>query len=307
VVIAMTAVGLGWRCVLVPDRFESVALFIGIGVVMSLAWARLAAPDLALAEAALGTGLIGAMLLAAWAQTRGGASGRVDRPVAVVAGVLALVGMAVVTLGVVPLLGESAGLAQRVAANIGATGVSNPVTGVLLDFRAFDTLLELCVLLAALAATWQLGDARPMLHGKLRGAVFLTYTRIVIPLLIVLAGALLWRGATAPGGAFQAGAVLAAAGVLLLLSTPAGRAPRHPLLYRVGVSLGVFTFLGLGLSMLLVTGRFLDWPPAAAGALVLVVEAAATVAIGLTLALLLIGGRPVAGGPDVDSQRGKVE
>ena len=172
--------------------------------------------------------------------------------------------------------------------------MSHPVTAVLVDFRALDTLLELCVLLAALMATWQLGPARPLLRRRLRGPVFVTYARIVLPLLVMLAGALLWRGAASPGGAFQAGATLAAAGVLLLLVTPAGGAPALDLVYRVGASLGVLAFLGLGLGMVLVTGRFLDWPPAAAGALVLAAEAAATVAIGLTLTLLVAGGRPVA-------------
>ena len=42
-----------------------------------------------------------------------------------------------------------------------------------------------------------------------------------------------------------------------------------------------------------VTGRVLDWPPPAAGALVLAAETAAMLAIGLTLALLVVGGRPV--------------
>ena len=38
-------------------------LFIVFGLLMALAWARLAAPDIALAEAAIGAGLSGAMLL----------------------------------------------------------------------------------------------------------------------------------------------------------------------------------------------------------------------------------------------------
>jgi uncharacterized MnhB-related membrane protein len=41
-------------------------LFIIFGLLMSLAWARLAAPDIGLAEAAIGAGLTGALLLDAY-------------------------------------------------------------------------------------------------------------------------------------------------------------------------------------------------------------------------------------------------
>ena len=42
--------------------------------------------------------------------------------------------------------------------------------------------------------------------------------RWLVPLLLVTAGYLLWAGAQQPGGAFQAGALLASASVLLRLS-----------------------------------------------------------------------------------------
>lgn len=46
-----------------PDLFRGVVLFIVFGLFMALAWARLNAPDIALAEAAIGAGLTGALLL----------------------------------------------------------------------------------------------------------------------------------------------------------------------------------------------------------------------------------------------------
>lgn len=45
------------------DLFRAVVLFIAFGLLLSLAWARLHAPDVALAEAAIGAGLTGALLL----------------------------------------------------------------------------------------------------------------------------------------------------------------------------------------------------------------------------------------------------
>lgn len=46
-----------------PDLFRAVVMFIIFGLLMALAWVRLSAPDIALAEAAIGAGLTGALLL----------------------------------------------------------------------------------------------------------------------------------------------------------------------------------------------------------------------------------------------------
>jgi len=51
------------RALIVADVFRAVVLFIVFGLLMALAWARLGAPDIALAEAAIGAGLTGALLL----------------------------------------------------------------------------------------------------------------------------------------------------------------------------------------------------------------------------------------------------
>ncbi len=51
------------RALTTPDLFRAVVLFIVFGLLMALAWARLDAPDIALAEAAIGAGLTGALLL----------------------------------------------------------------------------------------------------------------------------------------------------------------------------------------------------------------------------------------------------
>jgi len=45
------------------DLFKAIVLFIVFGLVMALTWARLDAPDIALAEAAIGAGLTGALFL----------------------------------------------------------------------------------------------------------------------------------------------------------------------------------------------------------------------------------------------------
>jgi len=56
-------VSLAVRIVITGDFFEAVVLLIAFGLLMSLAWVRLGATDLALAEAALGAGVTGALFL----------------------------------------------------------------------------------------------------------------------------------------------------------------------------------------------------------------------------------------------------
>ena len=51
------------RSLMTRDLFRAVVLFIVFGLLMALVWARLHAPDIALAEAAIGAGLTGALLL----------------------------------------------------------------------------------------------------------------------------------------------------------------------------------------------------------------------------------------------------
>jgi energy-converting hydrogenase B subunit D len=53
------------------DLFRGIVLFIAFGLVLSMTWARLGAPDVALAEAAIGAGLTGALLLATWGRLPG--------------------------------------------------------------------------------------------------------------------------------------------------------------------------------------------------------------------------------------------
>ena len=67
-VLALTLLWLAWRMLRSPDLFTAIVLFIAFGLVMALAWVRLQAPDVALAEAAIGAGLTGALLLAALAR-----------------------------------------------------------------------------------------------------------------------------------------------------------------------------------------------------------------------------------------------
>ena len=61
--IILALILLAARALYAPDLFKAVFLFIVFGLLMALAWVRLKAPDIALAEAAIGAGLTGVLLL----------------------------------------------------------------------------------------------------------------------------------------------------------------------------------------------------------------------------------------------------
>jgi multisubunit Na+/H+ antiporter MnhC subunit/multisubunit Na+/H+ antiporter MnhB subunit len=161
-------------------------------------------------------------------------------------------------LSLPPVLGP---LPAAVVARLPEAGVAHPVTGVLLAFRAWDTLLEIAVLAAAWLAARSLAPETAAVAEPV-APLLAAMTRILLPLLVVVAGYLLWRGSHAPGGAFQAGALLAAGGVLGSLCRMC-----WPLGWRlpIALGLGVAVFLGVGLATLASGRAFLEYPPALAG------------------------------------------
>lgn len=68
--LVLTLLGVAWQLLRGLDLFRSVVLFIAFGLLLSLAWVRLQAPDVALAEAAIGAGVTGALLLVALGRLR---------------------------------------------------------------------------------------------------------------------------------------------------------------------------------------------------------------------------------------------
>lgn len=206
---------------------------------------------------------------------------------------LALLGLlAGLAWAVLSLPRPAPGLADAVGARLAESGVSHPVTAVLLNFRGYDTLLELVVLLLALIGTWSVRRARRC-AGNVPGPVLRQLPGLLAPLMVLIAGYLLWAGAHAPGGAFQAGSLLGGVGILLCLSghSMPDWAQRWPLRLVALLGVAVFALSGVGVAAL-PSGGLLDWPPAAAKTLILGIELAAMLSIGVILAALFAGGRP---------------
>ena len=111
--------------------------------------------------------------------------------------------------------------------------------------------------------------------------------RVLLPLTVIVAGYLLWVGAHAPGGAFQGAALLTAGGVLWHLARPLSLGPS--LVVRAIVVLGFAVFLAIGVATALLGGGLLTFPPEYAGAIILVIEAAAMLSIALIMVALFVG------------------
>jgi multisubunit Na+/H+ antiporter MnhB subunit len=298
--------GLGWAAVFSPDRRQGVVLFIAFGLLLALVWARLGAPDLALAEAAIGAGLSGALLLSALRDApREESVTPPPLPLAALIGLLTLALAAAYSWALVSALqlGDPVRLSGQVSAQLASSGVGNPVTAVLLNFRAYDTLLELAVLAAAVLGILALGEARPSYRPA--GQLLASLVRWLVPLLLVTAGYLLWAGAQQPGGAFQAGALLASAAVLLRLSGHPRAGLPGPGALRWLLAGGVAAFLGVGLAVTPAGLAFLQYPEGWAGVSILLIEAAATLSIAATLALAYLGGRPAAFEPPSEPPAGE--
>lgn len=303
--ITLTAMLLimAWGALYARTIGASIALFVSFGLILSLTWARLGAPDLALAEAAIGAGLTGVLLLQAAAGTQfftpPPASWRQKIPA------LGLIGLAFLLLSSAVLTGPDALPAQRadlpglVSNNIADSGVEHPVTAVLLNFRAWDTFLELLVLLLALLGFKQLFSDAPGNDSESSSVarqpapwpLLKAWARILAPLLVITGGYLLWRGASDPGGAFQAGALLAAALVILRLSRllPPLRWSWWPL--RLSILIGAFVFLATAVGSAWLGDGWMTYPPAWSSTLIILIEVAATISIAATLALLVAGDR----------------
>jgi len=194
---------------------------------------------------------------------------------------------------VVTLPPSASGLAGYVQANLDHSGVTNPVTAVLLNFRSYDTLLEIGVLVLAVFCVWSLPQSPalpPPFYQAATGPVLSTLVRLLVPLMLVVAGYLLWLGAHAPGGAFQGGAVLGAMWVLLFLAGLPLFRRRHGWPIRPLLVLGFGVFLAVAVGAMMRRGHLLEYPRPWAKGLILLIEATLTLSIAFILAALCLGG-----------------
>jgi len=295
--LVVLILGIGASTIAVREAFAAVIGFVVYGLLLSIAWVRLSAVDVALTEAAIGGGMTGMLMLGAVARLRlaKGNDIRTSLPVRFATGVLC----SLITAGLVAAILSPPEpiptLAPMVMENLAQSGLGNPVAGVLFVYRALDTLLEKVVLILALLGVWSLAPDSvwggiPGLRLYAQSNSTLTFlAQLLPPVGIVVAIYMCWVGAKEPGGAFQGGTVLAA---MWLLAMIAGleRVPSisQPWLRRLLV-VGPVIFLAIGLAGMVLANAFLAYPPGYAKPLIVAVEVALTLSIGVALGLLAAG------------------
>jgi multisubunit Na+/H+ antiporter MnhB subunit len=291
--------GLAVWTIVAREAYAAVVGFIAYGLLLTLVWVQLHGIDVALTEAAIGGGLTGVLLIGAAARLRGTeAAARAERPGTatrwLAAGVSCAVAVAL-AICVLALPVPAPTLAPEVLANIAVTEVGNPITAVLLAFRAMDTLLEAIVLLFALIGVWSLAPDRAwggrpgLLQAAGPNGMLAFAARALAPIGVVTGMYIFWVGADHPGGKFQGATILAAMWLLVMMAGLADAPPISRRWLRGLLVAGPLAFIGIGVVGAVQAGAFLAYPEGFAKPLILVIEFALLPTLTLVLGLMLLG------------------
>jgi multicomponent K+:H+ antiporter subunit A len=277
--IAALAFGAAATVALHRQRLLAIVAIGVIGLVVSLAFVLLSAPDLALTQLLVEVITVLLLLLAMFflpqQSPREGSGIRlaVDALIALAAGA----GAAALAWAMMLSPGPTLSGFYLDQAKPGGGGY-NVVNVILVDFRALDTLGEITVLgIAAFAIVAILDrielpgrpldwDGRPWPAGH--SLLFEVLSRPLLPLMLLVSAYLLLRGHNLPGGGFIAGLVTGTA--VLIQYAAHGNAwveerlpPRYTSVAALGIALATLTglaSLAFGAPFLTSTFGYLTWP-----------------------------------------------
>jgi multisubunit Na+/H+ antiporter MnhB subunit len=288
----------GWT-IAAREAFAAVVGYVAYGLLLSIVWVRLYAVDVALTEAAIGSGVTGVLLIGAAARLRAAetasAAENPGLPFRLLAAALCVIVAGGLAMVVVLLPDPAPTLAPQAAQHLAATGLGNAVTAVLIAYRAFDTMLEKGVLVLAVLGVWSLAPDRywggaPGAPRAARPEGVLAFLAQVLPPLGILVGVhIFWVGADEPGGAFQGGAILAAMWMITIKARLTEAPPVGALWLRLTLIAGPAVFLVVGVAGFVMAAGFLTYPVAFAKPLILFIEAFMTLTIAATLSTLVAG------------------
>ena len=229
----------------------SILIFMSYSLVMSMLWVLLESPDLAITEAAVGAGVTSVLFFITL--RRISAMGKehkdeqdmttkeinsrsavklFDRFYKVAAIVLgaAIIAALVVMVSHLPEFGNPGNpynneVSERYLAKaLEETGAVNAVTGMILDYRAFDTFGESCVLfIAAACVLILLRDDKTdttvkAIHDEkyepVSDTILQASAKILFPAILMFGIYILLNGHLSPGGGFSGGAIMGAGLIL---------------------------------------------------------------------------------------------
>jgi multisubunit Na+/H+ antiporter MnhB subunit len=269
------------------------------GLLLSLVWIRLFAVDVALTEAAIGSGVTGVLLIGAAARLRAAETAEAEKSLSGLTRVFAVVLCVLVALAlasIVLLLPEQGpSLTPLSMQKLPETGLGNPVTAVLIAYRAFDTMLEKVVLVLAVVGVWSLaadrywGGAPGQVRAERPEPTLAFLAQILAPLGILVGIHVFWVGADEPGGAFQGGAILAAMWIIVMMARLTEAPQTNVFWLRLALVAGPVVFLAAGVAGAIFAGGFFAYPPGYAKPAILFIEAFMVLSIAVTLPMLVAG------------------
>ena len=284
-------------------RFTALVTIGVVGLVVSLAFVKFSAPDLALTQLSVEVVTIVLLLLALYFLPQHGEVERDRTRVGRDALIALVAGLGSAALAWAVLTRPYDSIADYFLANSKpGGGGTNVVNVILVDFRGYDTLGEISVLALAglgivallqnLSLTAPLRDAAGRLwDADAHPTIMATLTRILLPLALLVAVFILLRGHNQPGGGFIAGLITAVALVVQYLASGAAwthqrmASDSHPL---IAWGLGIATLTGLASwafdhPFLTSTFGYVTWP------LVGTFELASAMAFDLGVFLVVVG------------------
>ena len=230
---------------------SAIVIFAAYSVVKSVIWILLTAPDLAITEAAVSAGITGVLFFIVLKQIlvvrdehreqdeckiqrrlkedKGASFRHFYNTMSVIIG-LGLTGVLLYTVSVLPPFGDPSNPTNNevprkfIEDGIQDTGALNVVASMLFEYRAFDTLGEAAVLIAAVGAVLILLRSDGPLHTfhafvremeDPRQDIMLKYMSFLLVGMIMVFGCyVIMNGHLTPGGGFSGGAILGASLVL---------------------------------------------------------------------------------------------
>ncbi len=218
------------------DLLRSGVFFVSFGFLSGLFWIRLSAPDIAMVEIILGSAITSILIFKLSRGIRD-VSLKASRIRNMWASFMSLL-LFVYLLFYLTTVKKQERVGPLVFENLSLSGVESPVTAVLLNFRGYDTLLEVGVITLGVLGIVALEPKKRLYSWE--DPIVLRFSKIFLPIIALFSLYITYLGAFSVGGAFQGGSLLA--GGLALLGLAGQKLPlkeTHTLLLAM-LSLAVF-------------------------------------------------------------------
>lgn len=274
---------------------NSIIIFMSYSCVMSVIWIMLESPDLAITEAAVGAGVSSILFFVTLKKihaieheeeakkptdiqdVEGHLEMRIFSKAYKLTAVVVCASLIMLLFAVVsqlPRFGNPGNpdnnevAARYIAMGLQETGAVNIVTGMILDYRAFDTFGESCVLFIAATCVMILlrvdtpskelsmpGGENDRIYEPKNDLILQKIAKILVPVILLFGIYIILNGHLSPGGGFSGGAVMGAGLVMYLNAFGFKKAERFftSRLYKV-ISCSALTFYCLAKSYSFFTG-----------------------------------------------------